>query len=68
MSILNILINCCLDKNVKLIYASFASVYGLWLNGFEENRNLESPINMYKFSKYVLDKYLLQTSLIIQVK
>jgi ADP-L-glycero-D-manno-heptose 6-epimerase len=56
------LINWCLDNKVQLIYASSASVYGLGLNGFEENSGIELPINMYAYSKYILDKYLQQSN------
>jgi ADP-L-glycero-D-manno-heptose 6-epimerase len=52
------LINWCLVNKVQLIYASSASVFGLGLKGFDEDSNVESPINMYAYSKYILDNYL----------
>lgn len=52
------LLHYSLNNNVKFIYASSASVYGLGANGFEVNKNSESPINMYAFSKLLFDNYV----------
>ena len=44
--------------NASYIYASSASVYGLGLNGFSEQRQCELPINMYAYSKFQFDQYV----------
>ena len=45
--------------SVPFVYASSASVYG---GGqiFAEDRNNESPLNVYGFSKYLIDQYVRQ--------
>lgn len=45
-------------KNVKFIYASSASVYGLGQNGYHEVEKCELPINAYAFSKFQFDRYV----------
>ncbi len=44
--------------NCQFIYASSASVYGLGLDGFEEKRSSEMPLNPYAFSKFIFDQYV----------
>jgi ADP-L-glycero-D-manno-heptose 6-epimerase len=45
-------------KNSSFIYASSASVYGNAINGFEEIRENEKPLNYYAFSKFAFDQYV----------
>ncbi|MCK5876439.1 MAG: ADP-glyceromanno-heptose 6-epimerase [Candidatus Marithrix sp.] len=54
-----IILNYCLAKHVPLFYASSASVYG---EGkiFREARNLEAPLNVYGYSKFLFDQYVRQ--------
>jgi ADP-L-glycero-D-manno-heptose 6-epimerase len=54
------LLNHCISNRIKFLYASSASVYGNGLNGFSENRDNESPLNVYAFSKYLFDNYVRQ--------
>ena len=56
-----LLYHWCVNRKVPFIYASSASVYGLGLNGFKEERTCEMPINMYAFSKFQFDQYVRQT-------
>lgn len=51
------ILNYALIKNTKLTYASSASVYGTgrW---FEEDSNVELPINAYAYSKHLFDEYV----------
>ncbi len=52
------LLHFCHENITQFIYASSASVYGHGLNGFEEKRDNEDPINMYAFSKFQFDQYV----------
>ncbi len=52
------LFHYCADAKISFIYASSASVYGLGLNGFKEERICEKPINVYAFSKFQFDQYV----------
>ena len=52
------LIDWSIDRNIRLICASSASVYGLGQKGFFVNENCENPINMYAYSKLLQDNYL----------
>lgn len=45
-------------NNIKFIYASSASVYGLGNNGFIEKPECEKPINAYAYSKWLFDNYV----------
>jgi len=48
-------LNHCQNEEVPFLYASSASVYG---GGgvFKENRNFESPLNVYAYSKFLFDQ------------
>lgn len=48
----------CITNNIRLIYASSASVYGNGLHGFSEKPESEYPLNIYAFSKYLFDNYV----------
>lgn len=48
----------CQKQNVRLFYASSASVYGNGENGFIEQEECEYPLNVYAFSKYQFDRFL----------
>ena len=52
------ILHVCLDKKIRFLYASSASVYGNGENGFEEDEKNEYPLNVYAFSKYQFDRYL----------
>jgi ADP-L-glycero-D-manno-heptose 6-epimerase len=49
------LLNYCQNEEIPLLYASSASVYG---DGgkFKESREYESPLNVYAYSKFLLDQ------------
>lgn len=51
------LIDVCLENSIRLIYASSASVYGLRQNNFHET-SIETPINLYAWSKTMIDQYV----------
>ena len=48
------LLKKCLEKNIRLIYASSAAVYG---NGPFAEKTLCDPKNIYATSKYLFDQY-----------
>ena len=52
------LANFCLINNIRFVYASSASVYGLGLQGFKEKLSCEKPINLYAFTKWQFDQYI----------
>jgi len=52
------LFNSCVEKNIRFIYASSASVYGNGDDGFIEKRENEYPLNVYAFSKFMFDNYI----------
>ena len=52
------LIHYCLKKNIKIIYASSASVYGTNTKNFKENSIL-NPSNFYSTTKALIDFYVL---------
>lgn len=47
----------CLEKQIPLMYASSAAVYG---DGkiFEESLEFEGPLNVYGYSKFLFDQYV----------
>lgn len=51
------LLHYCVEKEVPLIYASSAAVYG---GGeiFKEEKQFECPLNVYGYSKYLFDQYV----------
>jgi len=51
------LLHWCLEHKAAYLYASSASVYG---GGrvFKEERELEQPLNMYGYSKFLFDQYV----------
>jgi ADP-L-glycero-D-manno-heptose 6-epimerase len=51
------LLHFCLDREISLIYASSASVYGAG-NIFREERQYEKPLNVYGYSKFLFDQYV----------
>ncbi|MDA8860560.1 ADP-glyceromanno-heptose 6-epimerase [Planktomarina temperata] len=51
------LFETCSKKNIRFVYASSASVYGLGKNGFCEVQECENPINFYAYSKLLFDNY-----------
>jgi len=51
------LLDWCQDNDVPFIYASSASVYGAG-RVFREDREFESPLNVYGYSKFQFDQYV----------
>lgn len=49
------LLDFCLSNKAQFLYASSASVYGAGKT-FEEKRQYESPLNVYGYSKFLLDQ------------
>jgi ADP-L-glycero-D-manno-heptose 6-epimerase len=49
------LLDFCLDHEVNFLYASSAAVYGGG-SVFREERALESPLNVYGYSKFLFDQ------------
>ena len=49
------LLNYCQNEEVPFLYASSASVYGSG-NVFKENRECETPLNVYAYSKFLFDQ------------
>ncbi len=54
------LLHHCVDRQIPFYYASSASVYGNGDNGFTEERACEYPLNVYAFSKFMFDQYVLR--------
>ncbi|NQY73162.1 MAG: ADP-glyceromanno-heptose 6-epimerase [Candidatus Margulisbacteria bacterium] len=52
------LLDYCAENNIRLIYASSASVYGNGDQGFVENPTCENPLNLYAKSKHLFDQYV----------
>jgi ADP-L-glycero-D-manno-heptose 6-epimerase len=52
------LLHFAMEKRIKFIYASSASVYGNGDKGFVEERRCENPLNVYAFSKFTFDQYV----------
>lgn len=52
------LLNFCVNRQVPLIYASSASVYGDGKKGFRESEECEHALNPYAFSKLMFDRYV----------
>jgi len=51
------LFDWCQEEEVPFLYASSASVYGAGRN-FREEREFESPLNIYGYSKFLFDQYV----------
>ena len=47
----------CQDQSIPFIYASSASVYGGG-SVFREDREHEAPLNVYGYSKFLMDQYV----------
>lgn len=47
-----------MERGIRFLYASSASVYGDGHDGFRESCECEYPLNVYAFSKYQTDRYL----------
>ncbi|GAA0790876.1 MULTISPECIES: ADP-glyceromanno-heptose 6-epimerase [Pseudomonadati] len=60
------LLHFCQANKVQFIYASSASVYG-GSDTFVEKRELEKPLNVYAYSKFLFDQYVRQQTLTTQV-
>jgi ADP-L-glycero-D-manno-heptose 6-epimerase len=53
------LLHACSRRHIPFIYASSASVYGMG-PGFTEEPVNEKPLNVYAYSKFLLDHYVRQ--------
>lgn len=51
------LLEYCIDEEIPYIYASSAAVYGAG-PGFRVDRDCESPLNVYGYSKFLFDQYV----------
>jgi ADP-L-glycero-D-manno-heptose 6-epimerase len=51
------LLEWCVDQEVQLLYASSAATYGS-SKIFKEEREFESPLNVYGYSKFLFDQYV----------
>lgn len=60
------LLHFCERTGSQFIYASSASVYG-GSDKFVEQRELEKPLNVYAYSKFLFDQYVRQHSFTTQV-
>lgn len=49
------LLDYCVDQEIPMVYASSGSVYGGG-SAFREERALESPLNVYGYSKFLFDQ------------
>lgn len=52
-----VLLHYCLGRQIPLIYASSAAVYGAG-PVFRERREYERPLNVYAYSKFLFDQYV----------
>ncbi|MEE2766981.1 MAG: ADP-glyceromanno-heptose 6-epimerase [Pseudomonadota bacterium] len=52
-----ILLEYCLKREIRLVYASSAAVYGVG-TVFREDPANETPLNVYGYSKYCFDQYV----------
>jgi ADP-L-glycero-D-manno-heptose 6-epimerase len=50
------LLDWCQEEEVPFLYASSAAVYGAGKNGFRVERECESPLNVYGYSKFLFDQ------------
>lgn len=53
------LLDWCQDERIPFLYASSAAVYGK-VDIFREQRELEKPLNVYGYSKFLFDQVLRQ--------
>ncbi len=53
------LLDWCIDQEVQFLYASSAATYG-GSSEFREERHLESPLNVYGYSKFLFDQIVRQ--------
>jgi ADP-L-glycero-D-manno-heptose 6-epimerase len=53
------LLAACLERELPLIYASSAAIYGAGTR-FAEQRDCERPINLYGYSKHLFDRHVLR--------
>ena len=56
------LISKCIVDRTRIIYASSAAVYGMGENGFKEEPKCEAPMNIYGFSKSLVDNWVRQNA------
>lgn len=52
------LMHYCLDRQIPFLYASSAATYGGRDRDFIEERQYESPLNVYGYSKMLFDHYV----------
>ena len=57
--------NWCTKNKKRFIYASSAATYGDGKNNFDDNQSLEylnqlNPLNLYGWSKHIIDKYFIK--------
>ncbi|CAH2792440.1 MAG: ADP-L-glycero-D-manno-heptose-6-epimerase (EC [Candidatus Burkholderia crenata] len=52
-------LDTCLEQGVQFLYASSAAVYG-GSSEFVERRDVEKPLNVYGYSKFLFDQFVRQ--------
>ncbi|MBM3194374.1 MAG: NAD-dependent epimerase/dehydratase family protein [Chlamydiae bacterium] len=65
-----LLADFCVEEEIRFIYASSASIYGDGKLGFSDDRvhfEKYKPLNLYAWSKYLFDQYILENHLEDQV-
>lgn len=65
-----LLVDFCVEEKIRFIYASSASIYGDGCLGFNDDKDQFEkyrPLNLYAWSKYLFDQYILENALEDQV-
>ncbi|MBT9431433.1 ADP-glyceromanno-heptose 6-epimerase [Candidatus Sodalis endolongispinus] len=52
------LLHYCMERSIPFLYASSAATYGGRTEHFIEDRQYEQPLNVYGYSKFLLDQYV----------
>ncbi|WP_044104747.1 ADP-glyceromanno-heptose 6-epimerase [secondary endosymbiont of Ctenarytaina eucalypti] len=52
------LLRYCIERTIPFLYASSAATYGSQTTRFIEERQYEQPLNVYGYSKFLLDQYV----------
>ncbi len=57
------LFDYCVKNGIRLIYASSGATYGDGSNGYDDQKRLLKPLNLYGKSKYLFDEYVLDNKI-----
>lgn len=52
----------CRENGIRFIYASSAATYGDGSHGFDDTRRDLTPLNLYGYSKYYFDEFVLDST------